>query len=601
MCSVVKNSLWVDLQGIVRMHAGARALVACCALATTPAMHAAHMDRPSNDRCQDAVTITDGIHAFTNIDADTDGPDESACVTFGSEQTYNDIWYRYTAPVDGILTISTCNTIDYDSRIAIYTGTCDKLVEYACNDDSTGCTGYSSYLLCHGIAGMEYLVRIGSYNEGNTGTGTFTIETNDPCDYDCPTNGQSELEQCGQNINDGCFTMGGEQGQEALLNEQITPGIPMCGTWYFNGQFRDTDWFEFEVPEPGGYVSASLFSSDRVIGNIYLAHASCPANIIRHTFGGCPTTIESDVLPPGTYRAIIAPGFEMEVGCDDSMHMDRYVLNLDVGTGNLTAPTNDKCEDALLIASGRHDFSTLLADTDGPSESPPWCSQYSDGIGADIWFRYVSSCAGEVTASICGMADYDTRIEIWQGGCGGEGELVACNDDGPECTGFTSMVQFDGECGVEYLVRVGGYDAAWGTGTLEITCVGNCDCNGNGVDDALDIADGTSADCNGNDIPDECDIASGAEDCNGNSLPDSCEIASGTAADTNLDGIPDECQCEEVPAACCPADLDGDGIVAGADLALLLGAWGTSELDLDGDGIVAGSDLALILGSWGDC
>ena len=106
--------------------------------------------------------------AVVDIDADTDGPDESACVTFGSEQTYNDIWYRYTAPVDGILTISTCNTIDYDSRIAIYTGTCDKLVEYACNDDSTGCTGYSSYLLCHGVAGTEYLVRIGSYNEDNT-------------------------------------------------------------------------------------------------------------------------------------------------------------------------------------------------------------------------------------------------------------------------------------------------------------------------------------------------------------------------------------------------------------------------------------------------
>jgi hypothetical protein len=36
------------------------------------------------------------------------------------------------------------------------------------------------------------------------------------------------------------------------------------------------------------------------------------------------------------------------------------------------------------------------------------------------------------------------------------------------------------------------------------------DCNGNGVDDALDISRGTSQDCNLNSSPDECDLAPGA-------------------------------------------------------------------------------------------
>jgi hypothetical protein len=49
-----------------------------------------------------------------------------------------------------------------------------------------------------------------------------------------------------------------------------------------------------------------------------------------------------------------------------------------------------------------------------------------------------------------------------------------------------------------------------------------------------------------------------------------------------------------------PADLDGDGIVGGADLAILLGAWGSSDpaADLDGDGVVGASDLAILLGGW---
>jgi hypothetical protein len=49
-------------------------------------------------------------------------------------------------------------------------------------------------------------------------------------------------------------------------------------------------------------------------------------------------------------------------------------------------------------------------------------------------------------------------------------------------------------------------------------------------------------------------------------------------------------------------DLDGNGVVDGADLALLLGAWGPCPgcaADLDGDGVVSGADLAILLGDWG--
>ncbi len=57
--------------------------------------------------------------------------------------------------------------------------------------------------------------------------------------------------------------------------------------------------------------------------------------------------------------------------------------------------------------------------------------------------------------------------------------------------------------------------------------------------------------------------------------------------------------CVEVPQ--CPADLDGDGVVGGGDLGVLLGAWGTASADLDDDGLVDGSDLGIMLGAWGDC
>lgn len=52
-------------------------------------------------------------------------------------------------------------------------------------------------------------------------------------------------------------------------------------------------------------------------------------------------------------------------------------------------------------------------------------------------------------------------------------------------------------------------------------------------------------------------------------------------------------------------DLDGDGVVGPADLAIILGNWGPCAdpsdcpADLDGDGVVGPIDLAVVLGNWG--
>jgi len=57
----------------------------------------------------------------------------------------------------------------------------------------------------------------------------------------------------------------------------------------------------------------------------------------------------------------------------------------------------------------------------------------------------------------------------------------------------------------------------------------------------------------------------------------------------------------------CTADLDGDGVVTGGDLSMVLVAWGTCPVgvpcpaDLDGDGVVTGGDLSVLLVDFGPC
>jgi hypothetical protein len=83
----------------------------------------------------------------------------------------------------------------------------------------------------------------------------------------------------------------------------------------------------------------------------------------------------------------------------------------------------------------------------------------------------------------------------------------------------------------------------------------------------------------------------------GADAPGATAIAIAPASDTDRNGnlVPDACE----PSI---ADLSGDGIVDGADLGLLLGAWGECPgcaADFDGSDSVNGLDLGFLLGVWG--
>ena len=90
-------------------------------------------------------------------------------------------------------------------------------------------------------------------------------------------------------------------------------------------------------------------------------------------------------------------------------------------------------------------------------------------------------------------------------------------------------------------------------------------------------------------------------DCNANGLLDSCEIAAGYGPDVNHNGVVDTCESLILP---CPTDFNQNGRTDGADLGMLLSAWGASNqpgLDLDHNGRIDGADLGMLLSGWGPC
>jgi hypothetical protein len=154
---------------------------------------------------------------------------------------------------------------------------------------------------------------------------------------------------------------------------------------------------------------------------------------------------------------------------------------------SLATPANDLCTSATLIGNGNFAFSNCGATTDGPDE-PANCNfaGYTQ-IGNDIWYRYTATCNGIVTANLCN-SNFDTKMAVYQTMCpGGGGPLLACNDD---YCGLQSRVTFNAINGGQYLIRVGGYFGAQGSGVLEIYCCGappDGDANLSGTTNGLDI------------------------------------------------------------------------------------------------------------------
>lgn len=92
-------------------------------------------------------------------------------------QIHNDLWYAYSAPCDGEATWTTCPMSTFNTRMAVYENTCegDDLQLIACSFPDE-CSGTASSLTFPTFQGGNYILRLGSTAEEESGLGVFIVE-----------------------------------------------------------------------------------------------------------------------------------------------------------------------------------------------------------------------------------------------------------------------------------------------------------------------------------------------------------------------------------------------------------------------------------------
>ena len=617
---------------------------------------------PDNDTCGTATDLGTGDQAveFSTLGAGTDGADLPAtCESFGSSVIYADVWYRWVASANGPVVISTCNAASFDTRLAVFEGSCGNPSLVGCNNDAPSCGGLTSELQIDAVAGTAYLIQLGSWAPLDAGTGLLTVCEGAAClgicVSACDSGDVPEGEGCGPGTNDGC-NVSPEAFQPLSLGETV------CGTFWASGGVRDTDWYEFTLSETS--IVTWEIRSD-VPATALLLSGACPDPPfeVGGVFQGCPAVVEA-CLGPGTHLAFIAAGGFEGLPCLDA-DINRYRATL-AATPVESVP-GDVCQDPIVIGSieGEIAFDTRCAATDGVPLPTSCRSGGSVQPRSDIFLQWTVPTAGDWRLSTCGTADFDTWL-VAREGCGGN--VLGCNDDAPACTGDTSSVELAGlSAGATVLIQIGSPDGSQGLGSLlveslEVPAPVNDRCS-----DAIPLLDGETvvrtvgATTDGGDLPEQCNSLGNPNlyndvwyeyvpGCAGSVSMSFCADQS-TTLDTKMavyentcDGVLVACSddacgprsevvfdascdtsyvvrigsfavngfgeavlqvaCSGEPCSGCPADFDGDGTVGGADIGLLLLKWGPCggcPEDLTGDGVVGGADFGLLLVDWGVC
>jgi hypothetical protein len=533
-----------------------------------------------SDNCATPDAITGiGNFAFDN----TLATDSSPAIPSACAVPVHDVWFVWTAPSTGTVTMTLCGHTTADTAIAIYTGnTCPTATSIGCNDDSACGAASTATFLAN--AGQQYMLRVGMFS-GNPGIASsfdLSIAATPPP------------------ANDGCSTPTSISGVGNFLANMASATssgiIPSC---LFGAPDADV-WYNWTAPATGTatVTLCSHTTSDTVLA-VYNGTA-CPSSGTSTACNDdfCGFASSSQVSLPviaGTHYLIQVGMFQGTAGVNTSFDI------------TMPPPSNDACATPInLSGPGTFPFDTTLATTGSEGQTEALCNlSGTTAVRKDLWYTYTAATNGTATVSTCGMItggnSSDTKIAAYLGNGCPTSASIGCSDDSPCATGSTlaTILTFPVTCGTQYTIQLGQFSATANiSGTFSLSEAGSA-C----LTPPTEICFGTAATC-------PCGNAGAANNgcANSSNAAGAHLSATGTnsiSADTLVltgTGMPNTSTALYYQGSTLVANVFGDGINCAGAPQVRLGnktnVAGTSSYPGAGDpsvsvkgGAVAGSNL----------
>jgi hypothetical protein len=179
--------------------------------------------------CRRAIAITPGTYSTDTFVA--------GVATYSNINPFPDRakWYKYTPTMDGLMTISSCNG-GSDSRLFMYVGTCDTLIQAGYNDD---------FCSIDAISGEEYAASITRPVKANK---TYFFEWDNAWD---------SFPQFSFSLSLSTWTLRATQTCETATT--IAPGVTNVDSLFgfaLRGDANRANWYRY-TPSKNGRISIS--------------------------------------------------------------------------------------------------------------------------------------------------------------------------------------------------------------------------------------------------------------------------------------------------------------------------------------------------------
>jgi hypothetical protein len=419
-----------------------------------------------------------------------------------------------------------------------------------------------------------------------------------PCNI--PAGGNPEGEpDCGLGDDD---TVNGGCNSEVPVFSTITCGETKRGTVAFNGSLRDTDWYQFTLNSTQTVTLTVNSEFAGVFGFAGDAVGPLPApfdcNAVEFinpaaASGQCTPVTLTRTLEPGTWTIVVVPNFGDTISCAGTAG-NEYTLTLtcegptfcNIPAGG--TPENEaNCGLPEDNTNGGCVSDPFVLGTIACGETKRGTAAYNGATRDTDWYQFTLAAPSTVTltltaefSSVVGFVGTpDGPVPLSMLDCASEDLIVFGATLGGNCSPVTVSQALPAGTYIAFVAPDFDGDVVSCAGTngneytLQIQCGGGTvDCNGNGIDDAVEIA------------------ANPALDCFNPSVVQNPHVIGGP------DGQLDSCQCQ--------GNFNRDGGVNSTDISAMLAGWldavnnGNTNADINCSGSTNSTDISAFLTIW---